>query len=83
MTTPCSSVHSEVPQGSFGPAERHYSPSEVAERWNLNAETIRRIFQDEPGILVFQSPVKKGRRPYKTIRIPESVLERVHRRLQR
>jgi hypothetical protein len=68
--------------GSPRPAERHYSPSEVAELWHLNVETIRRHFQDEPGVLVFQSPAKKGRRGYKTIRIPESVLDRVHKRLQ-
>jgi hypothetical protein len=65
------------------PAERHYAPSEVAELWQLDVETIRRIFQDEPGVIVLKSPVKKGRRPYKTIRIPHSVLERVHKRLQR
>jgi hypothetical protein len=65
------------------PAERHYSPSEVAESWHLHIETIRRLFQDESGVVVLQSPVKKGRRPYKTLRIPQSVLERVHKRLQR
>jgi hypothetical protein len=66
------------------PAERHYAPADVAALWRLNVETIRRLFQDEPGVLVFQSRVRKGRRPYKTIRIPESVLDRVYRqRLQR
>jgi len=48
--------------GSPRPAKRHYAPSEVAERWNLNVETIRRLFQDEPGVLVFQAPARKGRR---------------------
>jgi hypothetical protein len=65
------------------PAERHYAPSEVAELWRFNVETIRQLFQDEPGVVVLQSAVKKGKRPYKTIRIPQSVLERVHKRLQR
>jgi len=55
----------------------------VAALWRLNVETVRRLFQHEEGVLVFQAPVKKGRRSYKTIRIPQSVLERVHRRLQR
>ena len=64
------------------PAERHYAPSEVAVLWHLNVETIRRLFQDVPGVLVFQSPARKGRRRYKTIRIPESVLDRVHKWLQ-
>jgi hypothetical protein len=65
------------------PVERHYAPSEVAELWQFNVETIRRLFQDEPGVVLLQAPIKKGRRPYKTIRIPESVLDRVHKRLQR
>ena len=65
------------------PVERHYAPGEVAEIWQFNVEMIRRLFQNEPGVVVIQAPVKKGRRPYKTIRIPQSVLERVHKRLQR
>ena len=65
------------------PAERHYTPAEVADLWHLNVETIRRMFQDEPGVVVIQGTPKKGKRPYKTIRIPQSVLERVHKRLQR
>lgn len=65
------------------PAERHYTPSEVAELWQFDVETIRKLFHDESGVVVLQSPIKRGRRPYKTIRIPQSVLERVHKRLQR
>jgi len=73
------SYSAEAPE----PAERHYTPSEVAAIWHLSVEMIRRIFQNEPGVIVLQGPMKKGKRPYKTIRIPQSVLERVHRRLQR
>jgi hypothetical protein len=65
------------------PAERHYAPYEVAALWHLDVETIRRLFQDESGVVVLQAPARKGTRPYKTIRIPQSVLERVHKRLQR
>jgi hypothetical protein len=65
------------------PAEQHYAPSDIAAFWRLDVETIRRMFQDEPGVAVFQGPIKRGKRPYKTIRIPHSVLERVHKRLQR
>ena len=64
-------------------AEQRYAPTDIAAFWRLDVETIRRMFQDEPGIVVFQGPLKKGKRPYKTIRIPHSVLERVHQRLQR
>ena len=64
-------------------AERHYAPTDVAALWSLDVETIRRIFLREPGVVVLQSPAKKGRRQYRTIRIPQTVLERVHQRLQR
>jgi hypothetical protein len=64
-------------------AERHYTPSDVADLWRLNVETIRRLFQNEPGVMVLQTAVRKGKRPYKTIRIPHSVLERVRACLQR
>jgi hypothetical protein len=77
LTDPCASAETPTPD------ERHYSPSEVAELWQFNVETIRQLFQDERGVVVLQAPVKKGKRTYKTIRIPHSVLERVHKRLQR
>lgn len=64
-------------------AERHYSCAEVATLWSFDVETIRRLFENEPGIIVLQTPIRKGKRPYKTIRIPQNVLERVHQRLQR
>jgi hypothetical protein len=32
--------------------ERHYSASELAALWNLSLDTIRRIFENEPGVLV-------------------------------
>jgi hypothetical protein len=63
-------------------AERHWSPAEVAEKWGLGPATIRRLFQDEPGVVVISKPAKKNRQQHRTIRIPQSVLDRVHRRLQ-
>jgi hypothetical protein len=69
--------------GALAAAERHYAPSEIGELWQLNVETIRRLFQNEPGVIVLEGPARKGKRPYKTIRIPQRVLERVHKRLQR
>ncbi len=29
--------------------ERHYSPAELGELWNLSADTVRRMFEQEPG----------------------------------
>jgi transcriptional regulator GlxA family with amidase domain len=59
-------------QASHG--ERHYSVTEIATLWSLSRDSVRRIFRREPGVLAF------GDR-YVTLRVPESVLERVHRRL--
>lgn len=64
--------------------ERHYSASELATLWNLSADTVRRLFEHEPGVLVIGTePGKYSRRRYTTLRIPESVVQRVHRRLSR
>ncbi len=76
-------MHSNPSAEAPAAIERHYTPSEIAELWHFNAETVRRLFQCEPGVLVLEARIKKGKRAYKTIRIPHSVLERVHERLQR
>jgi hypothetical protein len=60
--------------------ERHYSPAELGELWNLSADTVRRMFENEPGVLVFENPVRSSSRRFRTLRIPESVAERVYSR---
>lgn len=59
--------------------ERHYSVSEVAAMWGVSYMTVQRLFQNEPGVLVFGSDETRWSRKRKTMRIPESVLMRVHR----
>lgn len=63
-------------------AEKHYSIAEIAEMWGLSPSAVRGMFQNEPGVLTLGEPRPKfGRRRGKvTLRIPESVLERVYRR---
>ena len=60
--------------------ERHYAPDELGELWNLSADTVRRLFEHESGVLVIERERNRGRR-YRTLRIPESVAQRVHRQL--
>ena len=63
-------------------AMRHYSPAEIAELWNLSVDSVRKLFENEPGVLVLGNTApRRGKRSYTTLRIPEHVLERVHRRL--
>ena len=61
--------------------ERHLSPAELAEVWNLSEDTVRRMFEREPDVLIFENPDRVSSRRRRTLRIPESVAERVHRRL--
>lgn len=53
---------------------------EVAERLKVNENTVRRLFWNEPGVVVICFP-KKGKRVYRTLRIPEVVFLRVLTRL--
>jgi hypothetical protein len=65
--------------------ERHFTPHELAELWKFDESTIRRMFIDEPGVLVYGKERRRdGCRDYVTLRIPESVARKVYeRRLRR
>ena len=64
--------------------EQHHTPAELAERLALSQSKIRRMFQDEPGVVKVGQPSRrlgrKLKRRYYTLRIPHSVYERVIRR---
>lgn len=68
-------------QENVVPAERHYAAIEVAEMWNLSADKVREIFEHEPGVLVIGDRNPRHKRRYLTLRIPQTVLLRVHNRL--
>ncbi len=61
--------------------ERHLTVRQVAAILNLSDDKVRRMFQDEPGVLVIGDQTTKSKRRYTTLRIPESVLQRVLKRL--
>jgi hypothetical protein len=60
--------------------ETYLTVTEVAVRLKINEDTVRRLFLNEPGVLVICFP-RRGRRVYRTLRIPESVFQRVLTRL--
>ena len=71
-----------IVQAPPGPAfERHFEVKEVAEMWGFGVDLVRRIFNSEEGVLRVQHPESLHKRAYTSLRIPESVLRRVHRRL--
>lgn len=61
--------------------EKHYSVLELGRLWGVSAKTIRRMFQDEPDVVRWGQEERRFKRGYITLRIPESVVQRVHRRL--
>jgi hypothetical protein len=62
-------------------AERHYAVAEIAEMWNLSADKVRSLFEQEPGVLTIGERNPRHKRRYVTLRIPQSVVERVYHRL--
>lgn len=75
---------SDVSRGVSGRAfEHHFTPKEIAKLWNKDEDTIRRIFRNEPGVLCLESMNRRKRtRRYVSLSIPESVVARVHQRLE-
>lgn len=59
-------------------SERHYSVLEVAELWKLCPDSVRAIFKNTPGVIRINRPATRKKRKYVTLRIPQSVLDRVH-----
>jgi len=62
--------------------EKHYSVAELASIWKLSRNTIRRMFENEPGVMRWGTVESRFKRRYTTLRIPETVVLRVHRRLR-
>ena len=67
------------PAAPAGALERHFTPKELAELWAVDESTIRRLFQDAPGVLrIGKCGRRDGTRDYVSLRIPESVAIQVH-----
>lgn len=62
--------------------ERHYSVDELAVLWGVSDDFVRRLFLHEPDVVVFFK-YRPGKRTYRVLRVPQSVAERVHRRMQK
>jgi hypothetical protein len=61
---------------------KHYTVGELAKMWGFGRTTVRRWFEDEPGVLrLGEARIRRHRKkPYVSLRIPESVAWRVYNR---
>ncbi len=56
--------------------EIHLDVQQISALWGVDKKVVTREFRDEPGVLRIQGTSRE------TLRIPLSVVERVHRRLE-
>lgn len=61
--------------------ERHYKIGQIAKLWNLGYHQVQDKFINEPGVLKEVSDGTLKKRRYTTLRVPESVMKRVHQRI--
>ncbi len=62
-----------------GVLEHLLTPQELAQAWQLDVTSVRRLFLDEPGVLkIGRAVARGGKRSYVTLRIPEAVARRVY-----
>ena len=63
-------------------AERRvHTVAEVAALMGLSRQTVTRLFERERGVIILARPESMHKRPYRSIRIPCAVYERVISRL--
>ena len=58
-----------------------YTVAEVSAMTGFSRQTVTRMFEKEPGVIVVKRPETLRKRSYRSIRIPRAVFERVVRRL--
>lgn len=64
------------------PTEQHYSVQQVAEMWGVSETTVRRLFEDQPGVVRISIPRmmrNRKQKPHVLLRIPGSVLARLYK----
>ncbi len=61
--------------------QKHFHVNELAELWGASSNTVRHWFENEPGGLKIGMGYRRGKDYRVCLRIPESVAERVHRKM--
>jgi hypothetical protein len=61
--------------------EKHYSVFEISDLWGLSPGVVRSLFSDRADVIRIGHGERLHKRAYITLRIPESVVQRVHAEL--
>jgi hypothetical protein len=62
------------------PFDEHFTVLELAGIWKLSRQTVRRIVENEPGVVRLGED-RPGVRRHQTLRVPASVARRIYLRL--
>lgn len=68
------------PKAPIEPTEtdrKFNTPQEIANEYGLHVKTVRKLFIDEPGVIRIGHPTLRHRRQHFTLRVPQTVKERV------
>lgn len=61
--------------------EEHYTPAQIAKALCVSTDTVRRMLENEPGVLCITTlnrTIRGAERNHKTLRVPASVWRRIH-----
>lgn len=61
--------------------KKAFSILEIARMLGFDRDTITKLFENEPGVIILNRPTTMNKRRYRTMRVPHHVYERVIRRM--
>jgi hypothetical protein len=63
--------------------EKYYTCREIGELWSMHAETVRPLFAHVPGVIKINRKATRNKRGYTSLRIPQSIVDKVHATLSK
>lgn len=58
--------------------ERHYTIPQSAKLWAVSQKVVRKLFCEVAGVLEWDNAGKSKKRAYVNLRVPKSIMIRVH-----
>jgi hypothetical protein len=64
-------------------SEKHFTCRQIGLDWGMHAETVRPLFEKLPGVLKIVHKATRTKRGYVSLRIPQTIVDRVHAQLSK